>query len=198
MPVSSYISLSREAQAELKQLVWQVLDKAVEDRTMLQPAPPTSPALLIPRACFVTLYADKQLRGCIGTYAAEKSLWQNVCDYSYYSACEDCRFEPLQKRELPNLSFEISVLSALQPLANKGERALLDQLQIGIDGLLLKDSYYSAIFLPSVWHSLKTAEEFVNALKIKAGWPEDYWREDIKIFRFETFVIEGSQKTFVP
>ena len=194
MPVSSYISLSHEAQAELKQLVWQVLDKAVEDRTLLQPAPPKSAALLVPRACFVTLYADKQLRGCIGTYAAEKSLWQNVCDYSYYSACEDSRFEPLQKRELPNLSFEISALSALQPLANNGERRLLEQLQIGIDGLLLKDSYHSAIFLPSVWRSLKTAEEFVIALKKKGGWPQDCWREDLKIFRFATFVIEGIRK----
>lgn len=193
MPVSFYISLSNEEQAELKQLVWQVLDKAVEERTLLQPAAPKSPALLVPRACFVTLYVDKQLRGCIGTYAAEKSLWQNVCDYSYYSACEDRRFEPLQKRELPDLSFEISVLSALQPLANDGERALVDQLQVGIDGLLLKDSYHSAIFLPSVWHSLKTAEEFVLALKKKGGWPQDYWSEDIKIFRFETFVIEGGQ-----
>lgn len=193
MPVSFYISLSNEEQAELKQLVWQVLDKAVEDRTLLQPGRPTSPALLVPRACFVTLYVDKQLRGCIGTYAAEKSLWQNVCDYSYYSACEDRRFAPLQKRELPTLSFEISVLSALQPLANNGERALLEQLRVGIDGLLLKDSYHSAIFLPSVWDSLKTPGEFVRALKQKGGWSQDYWHKDIKIFRFEAFVIEGVQ-----
>jgi len=191
MPVSSYISLSCEQQAELKQLVWLVLDKAVEDRTLLQPAPPKSTALLVPRACFVTLYVNKQLRGCIGTYAAEKSLWQNVCDYSYYSACEDDRFESLQKKERPDLSFEISVLSALQALENDDERALLDQLQVGIDGLLLKDTCYSAIFLPSVWRSLKTAEEFVLALKKKGGWSQDYWSEDIKIFRFETFVIEG-------
>jgi AmmeMemoRadiSam system protein A len=193
MPVSSYISLSHEAQTELKQLVWQVLDKAVEDRTMLQPALTTSPELLVPGACFVTLYVDKQLRGCIGTYTAEKSLWQNVCEYTYYSACKDRRFEPLQKRELPNLSCEISVLSALEPLENGGEQGLLEQLQVGIDGLLLKDEYYSAIFLPSVWHSLKTAEEFVRALKIKGGWPQDYWSEEIKIFSFETFVIEGIQ-----
>lgn len=194
MPVSSYINLSPEAQDELKQLVWQVLDKAVEDRTLFLPVPPISPALLVPRACFVTLYVNKQLRGCIGTYAVEKSLWQNVCDYSYYSACEDRRFEPLQKWELPDLSFEISVLSALQPLANEGERALLAQLQIGIDGLLLKDSYHSAIFLPSVWFSLKTAQVFVHALKRKGGWSQNYWSEDIKIFRFETFVIESTQR----
>lgn len=190
MPVSSYISLSREEQAELKQLVWQVLDKAAEDRTLLKAAAPKSPALLVPRACFVTLYVNKRLRGCIGTYAAEKSLWQNVCDYSYYSACEDRRFKPVQKRELLGLSFEISVLSALQPLENTGEQALLEQLRVGVDGLLLKDSYHSAIFLPSVWDSLKTPEEFVRALKQKGGWSQDYWSKDIKLFRFETFVIE--------
>ncbi|MFT7054263.1 MAG: AMMECR1 domain-containing protein, partial [Psychromonas sp.] len=47
-------------------------------------------------------------------------------------------------------SFEISILSELQPLENNGERALLHQLQVGIDGLLLKNSYHSAIFLSSV------------------------------------------------
>ncbi|MFT6925796.1 MAG: AmmeMemoRadiSam system protein A [Psychromonas sp.] len=192
MPVSSYINLNSAAQVELKQLVWQVLGKAVENRSLLQAAAPKSQALLVPRACFVTLYTDKKLRGCIGTYTAEKSLWQNVCDYSYDSACEDRRFEPLQKWELSNLSFEISVLSELQPLANNGERVLVDQLRVGIDGLLLKDSNHRAIFLPSVWDSLKTAAEFVNALKQKGGWPRDYWRGDIQIFRFEAFVIEGA------
>lgn len=197
MPASSYINLSREEQAELKQLVWQALAKAVEYRSPLQPAPPKSPALLTPRACFVTLYVDKQLRGCIGTYAAEKSLWQNVCEYSYYSACEDRRFAPLEKEELPDLSFEISVLSELQPLQNDGEQALLEQLQVGIDGLLLKDGYRSAIFLPTVWQSLPTPESFVQALKQKGGWSQEYWSDAIKIFRFKAFVIKGEQNEFV-
>lgn len=198
MPVSSCISLTDKEQDELKELVWQVLNKAVEDRAFLQAPAPISAALLIPRACFVTLYVDQQLRGCIGTYVAKKSLWQNVCDYSYYSACKDRRFTPLQKNELSDLSFDISVLSALQPLVNEGEQALLEQLQVGVDGLLLKDADHSAIFLPSVWHSLKTPETFVQALKRKAGWSQDYWSGDIKIFRFETFVIEGEKKKFSP
>jgi uncharacterized protein len=191
MPVSSYISLTNKEQSELKELVWQVLNKAVEDRAFVTAPRPRSAALLIPRACFVTLYVAQQLRGCIGTYVAKNSLWKNVCDYSYYSACEDSRFEPLQKSELSNLSFELSVLSALQPLVNKGEQALLEQLRVGVDGLLLKDADHSAIFLPSVWHALKTPETFVHALKKKAGWSQYDWRGDIKIFRFETFVIVG-------
>ncbi|MGB5446889.1 MAG: AmmeMemoRadiSam system protein A [Psychromonas sp.] len=193
MPVLSYFNLSREEQEELKQLVWQALEQAVDYRTPLLPAPPKSQTLLTPRGCFVTLYVNKQLRGCIGTYAAQKSLWQNVCDYSYYSACEDRRFAPLEKRELSALSFEISVLSDLQPLENSGEQALLKQLQPGIDGLLLKDEYHSAIFLPTVWQSLPTAEAFVQALKRKGGWSQDHWSDAIKIFRFETFLIESGQ-----
>jgi hypothetical protein len=52
MPVSSYISLSHEAQAELKQWVWQVLPKAVEDPSILQPALPKTASLLVPRSLF--------------------------------------------------------------------------------------------------------------------------------------------------
>ncbi|WP_372881927.1 AmmeMemoRadiSam system protein A [Psychromonas sp.] len=193
MPVLSYFNLTEEEQAELKLLVWQALEKAVEYGTRFEPAPPKSQKLLTPLSCFVTLYVHKQLRGCIGTYDAQNSLWQNVCNYSYYSACEDRRFTPLEKKELSALSFEISVLSELQPLQNAGEQALLEQLQPEIDGLLLKDDYHSAIFLPTVWQSLPTAESFVQALKQKGGWSRDYWSDAIQIFRFETFVIESGE-----
>ncbi len=195
MPALSCFNLSSKEQAELKQLVWQALEKAVECGAPLTPEPPESQKLLTPLGCFVTLYVNKELRGCIGTYAAQQSLWQNVSDYTYYSACEDRRFTPLEKRELPALSFEISVLSELLPLQNDGEQALLGQLQPGIDGLLLKDAYHSAIFLPTVWQSLPAAHSFVQALKQKGGWPRDYWSEAIKIFRFETFVIASDEKS---
>ncbi|MFT6986821.1 MAG: AmmeMemoRadiSam system protein A [Psychromonas sp.] len=194
MPVSSCTNLSVSEQAVLKKFVRQVLNNAVIDKSLILPSEPQSLSLLAPGACFVTLYTDQQLRGCIGTYVADQPLWLNVCRYSYYSACEDRRFTPIAKNELANIRFEISVLSELAPIANAGEQALLTQLKAGIDGLLLKEGYRSAIFLPSVWQALTTPSEFLQALKLKGGWPANYWSQDIELFRFTTFVIEGENK----
>ncbi|WP_455200357.1 AMMECR1 domain-containing protein, partial [Kaarinaea lacus] len=41
-------------------------------------------------------------------------------------------------------------------------------------------------FLPSVWESLSTPEEFFSHLKLKAGLPTSYWSDDIKIERYTT------------
>ncbi|WP_028863600.1 AmmeMemoRadiSam system protein A [Psychromonas aquimarina] len=192
MPVSFSINFTTAEQNELVNLVKQVLETTTREHTLVLPEPPVSAALLTRRACFVTLYINKQLRGCIGTYGVEKPLWLNVCEYSYYSACQDRRFVPVQSNELPYLSFEISVLSELEPLKNSGEQALLKELKVGSDGLLLKEEGgRSAIFLPTVWHSLPTPITFVQALKQKGGWHRNYWSEDLKLYRFSTFVIEG-------
>ena len=191
MPVSSFTDLNSAEQSALKSLVIQVLNDAFIHKSLQLPSEPKYPRLLAPAACFVTLYIGKQLRGCIGTYAADQALWLNVCRYSYYSAFEDRRFAPLAEKELDNLNFEISVLSELSPIINRGEESLLQQLKVGSDGLLLNEPPRSAIFLPSVWRSLKKPSEFLLALKQKGGWPGDYWSSDIELFRFSTIVISG-------
>ncbi len=191
MAVSSFIKLGAAEQAELKSLVIRVLSDAFIDNSLHMPAPPKSSLLQAPAACFVTLYIGQQLRGCIGTYSAEQPLWENVCRYSYYSAFADRRFPCLSKEELQNIRFEISILSELEAINNEGEKALLQQLQVGVDGLLLKEKPRSAIFLPSVWHSLATPLEFVRALKQKGGWPADYWSSNLELYRFSTVVISG-------
>ena len=194
MPVSSFTNLNSAEQSELKRLVIQVLSDAVISKSLQLPDEPKYPALLTPAACFVTLYIGQELRGCIGTYGADQALWLNVCRYSYYSAFEDRRFFPLTEEELEDIRFEISILSELEPITNNGEKALLQQLQVGVDGLLLKEKPRSAIFLPSVWDSLTTPSEFVQALKRKGGWPADYWSSNIELFKFSTFAIAGQVK----
>jgi AmmeMemoRadiSam system protein A len=192
MPVSSFINLTSAEQSKLKSLVCQVLTGAITEKSLQPPDESKYPGLLVPAACFVTLYKNDQLRGCIGTYSADMALWFNVCRYSYCSAFEDRRFTPLQEKELKDIRFEISILSELEPIENNGEQALLQNLKVGKDGLLMSEKgYHSAIFLPSVWDVLATPFEFVQALKRKGGWRSDYWNLDIKLFRFSTFVIAG-------
>jgi len=197
MPVSSCINLTPDEQTELKSLVRAALQEAITNHARISkdetasPARLTSQALLAPRACFVTLYVRQQLRGCVGTYDADSSLWQNVREYTYYSACHDRRFIPIAQSELSDASFEISILSPLQQIPNISEQALLHRLKPKVDGLLIKDQSRSAIFLPSVWSSLPTAPEFLEALKLKGGWPRDYWSQDIELFIFTTDTIKA-------
>jgi len=198
MPVSSYInsavSLTEADQVELKNLARQVIVNAFEQHKLILPTEPKSKALQQVAANFVTLYNDDELRGCIGCYTSKQPLWQGVCQHAYSSAFEDFRFTLLQKTELTTLRIEISILSELVALENNGEQALFATLVPGVDGLLLKEralsgTKRSAIFLPSVWRSLTSAESFVLALKQKGGWPSDYWSENIELFRFHTQVF---------
>ncbi len=73
---------------------------------------------------------------------------------------------------------------------NEGELALRVNLKPHIDGLLLEQGYHRAVFLPLVWDTLPTPSLFINALKRKGGWPEDYWSREIVIHTFTTEVIE--------
>ncbi len=198
MPVSSCINLTPDEQAELKNRVREALQEAATHHARLSKDETTSPALLsskvllAPLACFVTLHVRQQLRGCVGTYDAEKSLWHNVREYTYYSACQDHRFMPIEQSELADVSFEISILSPLQQIPNISEQALLHRLKPKVDGLLIKEQSRSAIFLPSVWRSLPTAPQFLEALKLKGGWPLDYWSQDIELFIFTTTTIKDN------
>ncbi len=191
MQVSSYTNFTQSEKEEMKELVRLALKEAVVNHAQLPATEPSSLALLNAKPCFISFHVKDKLRGCIGTYTPDNPLWENVRQYTFYSACRDYRFEPIKKSELNDVSFTISILSALQQIPNTGEADLLQLLRIGKDGLLLKQSQRSAIFLPAVWKKLPTADEFVSALKEKGGWDTDYWSPDIELFLFTTEVIEG-------
>lgn len=190
MQVSSCIELNKEDQETLRSLAFQVIQSGTESHQCQFPPAPKSANLKQVAASFVTVYISEQLRGCIGTIKASEPLWLDVCKHSYSSAFEDNRFLPISADELPQLSFTISVLSAMVPIINQGEQALLAQLNVGVDGLLLRQGVRSAVFLPSVWGSLTSAESFLAALKQKGGWPENYWSENIELFIFHTTLIK--------
>ncbi len=183
------IELNNEEQKVLKSLASQVIKSGAENSKLLLPPAPMSTNLKQIAASFVTIYISNELRGCIGAIEASDPLWLDVCNHSYSSAFEDSRFLPITIDELPQLSFTISILSAMVPIKNQGEKALLSQLNVGVDGLLLKQGHRSAVFLPSVWDSFTSAESFLTSLKYKGGWPEDYWNENIELFIFHTLLI---------
>ena len=184
------ININKAEQAALKALVWQVLQNSIAQGIFTLPPPPSSKALQQIAATFVTLYIDNQLRGCTGTYVANYPLWEDVCRHAYSSAFEDNRFAPLSGEELKHISFDVSILSPLTQIKNSSEQALIDQLHVGVDGLLLKEYPRTALFLPTVWHSLPNPKAFVHELKQKGGWSVDYWASSIELYRFTTTLIK--------
>ncbi len=150
-----------------------------------------SGTLLMPRASFVTLHRNEQLRGCIGSLEARRSLVTDVAANAFAAAFRDPRFTPLRAGEWDGLTLHISVLSAPEPVAFDSETDLLSGLRSGIDGLILQEGDLRGTFLPSVWTSLPEPAEFLSHLKQKAGLPPNYWSATLKIWRYETESFGG-------
>ena len=137
-------------------------------------------------ATFVTLTINGQLRGCIGTLQAYQPLAADVAEHAYAAAFRDPRFPALRANELAQLEIHISVLTPAEPMQFDSEEDLIRQMQPGEDGLILEDLGRKGTFLPSVWESLPTPKDFLQHLKIKAGLPEDYWSDTLKVYRYRT------------
>jgi AmmeMemoRadiSam system protein A len=141
------------------------------------------------RATFVTLRKNHELRGCIGMLEAIRPLAVDIAENAYSAAFEDPRFPALEAGELSELEIHLSILTPAEPVSFTSEQDLLDQLQPGIDGLILQEGRRRGTFLPSVWENVPKPEQFLRYLKQKAGFAPDYWSDNIKIYRYRTEMI---------
>lgn len=138
------------------------------------------------RASFVTLHKNGELRGCIGSLTATLPLVQDVSEHAFAAAFKDPRFSRVTDVELEAISIHLSVLSAPEPIMFNDESELLEQIQPGRDGLILKDGSHQGTFLPSVWESLPDPKQFLAHLKQKARLEPDYWSDSLTIERYTT------------
>lgn len=137
-----------------------------------------------PGACFVTLQLDGKLRGCIGTIEPYRALGEDTAENARAAAFHDPRFRPLSVAEFHGIELEVSVLSALEPLAVIDETDLLAQLRPGVDGVLLRAGYRRGTFLPQVWEQLPDPAQFLAHLKAKAGLRTHGWSPDWEFSRY--------------
>ncbi len=152
---------------------------------------PDMPALLgRPGAVFVTLKRAGQLRGCIGSPVAWRSLLEDVTDNAFKAAFADPRFPPLAPAEWDGLDLSVSVLTAPVPMRFAGQAALLAQLRPDVDGLIIEDGGRRALFLPSVWEQLPDKEQFLAHLKHKAGMAPGHWSAQFRASRFQAVEIK--------
>jgi len=146
-----------------------------------------SPGLLETVATFVTLEKMQQLRGCVGSVKAYRSLVEDVSENAWNAAFQDPRFSPVTPGEISQIQITISVLSHPEPLNFDSEIDLKRQINPGQDGLILSDGARRGLFLPSVWKKLPDVDSFFAHLKQKAGFSFDYWSNTIRVERFRSF-----------
>lgn len=145
---------------------------------------PDAPFLDHPGATFVTLRRQGDLRGCIGSLEAERSLRDDVEANARAAALRDPRFPPLTEAELEGLSIEVSLLSAAEPMLFRAEDDLVRQLDAAREGVVLAYGHRRSTFLPQVWEQVTDAHEFLRHLKAKAGLAPDFWSSEIRISRY--------------
>lgn len=142
--------------------------------------------LKIKCGAFVSLYVDKQLRGCIGTFSEDETLIKNVKRMAYSAANNDSRFSSITAKDCDRLKIEISVLSPRVPISGP------DQIEIGKHGIFMELGTHRGTLLPQVavdqnW----TAEEFLRSCaSYKAGIGKDGWKT-AHLFTYEAIVFDS-------
>ena len=145
-------------------------------------------------ACFVTLTQFGELRGCIGSLQAHRSLLDDIKGNAVSAALHDPRFTPLSAEELDITTVEVSLLSATQAMVVRDEADALAQLRPNVDGVIFEYGRYRSTFLPQVWENLARPRDFLAMLRRKAGLPEDFWAQDVKLSRYS--VTKWSKKEY--
>ncbi|HCE45968.1 MAG TPA: hypothetical protein DET40_20675 [Lentisphaeria bacterium] len=141
------------------------------------------------RAAFVTLKEKGELRGCIGEIFPSQPLYESVLSNAVNSAVNDPRFNAVARDEVKNLSIEISALTPPKKVDSYKD------IRIGTDGMVLKKSGRSAVFLPQVapeqgWD----LETTLTYLSRKAGLPADAWKEGASYLTFQAEVFGEDER----
>ena len=187
--VEPQFSLTGHEKNELLALARKSVEYAVREKKAYEPTASASEVLNEERGAFVTLRKSGELRGCIGYTSAVKPLYMTVRDTATLAALRDTRFQPVSASELPQIDYEVSVLSPL--------RRVLDirQIKVGQHGLLMKNGAYEGLLLPQVpvderWDR----QRFLEETCAKAGMRSGCWKdENTDIFMF-TAVVFGENR----
>jgi AmmeMemoRadiSam system protein B/AmmeMemoRadiSam system protein A len=187
--VEPQFSLNGHEKNELLALARKSVEYAVREKKAYEPTASASEVLNQERGAFVTLKKSGELRGCIGYTSAEKPLYMTVRDTATLAALRDPRFQPVSASELPQLEYEVSVLSPL--------RRVLDirQIKVGQHGLLMKNGAHEGLLLPQVPVEEKwDRQKFLEETCAKAGMRSGCWKdENTDIFMF-TAVVFGENR----
>lgn len=136
---------------------------------------------------FVSVYVNNELRGCIGSFASEKTL-NHLIQKTAVSSVKDRRFNAIEPEDIKNMELEISVLSPMKKIESVNEIAM------GKHGIYIHKNISSGTYLPQV--AIKTGwsrEEFLgHCARDKAGIGWDGWKT-ADIFIYEAAIVRGTR-----
>jgi len=154
---------------------------------------------------FVTIYKIQdtkyELRGCIGTYLPTKiNIAEEIIHNAVAAACEDYRFGPVRKEELPSLVYTVYILNSPEPVKDIKE---LDPKKFGIiiktgpftfpnepdvvfNG---KAPYKTGLLLPDL-DGVDTVEQQLNIACLKGGINPEKEKTFIYKFTVEKYNIQ--------
>ena len=169
------------------------LQRAIDSIDSIDSIGEGSSALSKPCGAFVTLHSNylslgQKLRGCIGRMAANAPLQKTVRTMALEAAFGDPRFSPLEAKEFPHISIEISALSPMVPCPDPRS------VKVGVHGLFLVHRGRSGVLLPQVpveqgWNE----DEYLDYICIKAGLPaHSYDEPGAELYTFTAIVFGES------
>jgi len=191
-PQSNDPALTEDDKKQLLTLARKTIVSALRTRRVPQASElgvTISDAMKCPRAVFVTLKKNSQLRGCIGDIFPQRPLYRSVIRNAINACVNDRRFLPVTEAECKDITIEISALTVPEPVASA------DIIRIGIDGVVLSKDGHSAVFLPQVapeqgWD----VNQMLTRLSLKAQLPADAWKEGASFLVFQAVVFGESEK----
>ena len=127
---------------------------------------------------FVTIMKGNELRGCIGTYLPTKeNIAKEIIANAIAAATEDYRFGPIQKEELPYLSYTVYILSKpelvkdLKELNPKKYGIIVKTVPISPSGDVVFDGHFVAktgLLLPDL-EGVDSVEKQISIACHKGG-----------------------------
>jgi MEMO1 family protein len=131
---------------------------------------------------FVTVYKNKDLRGCIGNIIGTETIFDSILKNSVNAGFRDPRFTALTKQELKDITIEISILSV--PVV-----CSLEDINKG-DGVIIEKEFNSAVYLPQVWDLIEDKDLFLSSLCEKAGLNKECYKSNVVFKKFNVDIIE--------
>jgi AmmeMemoRadiSam system protein A len=186
----SEVSFTKEEISRLFSIARTSIHEMLFERKRLVIDPSTlSSNLKRKMGAFVTLNVDGRLRGCIGQFTSDNSLYEVVNQMAVASAFQDTRFLPLTQDEFNRIRIEISVLGPLKKINN------ISEIVLGKHGIYITKGTRAGTMLPQVatgnhW----TLDQFLGyTSRDKAGLGWDGWK-NADIYIYEAVVLEEPEK----
>jgi len=174
--VVGYAGIIIKKMSPLVKLAKDAVEVYVTEGDIPQPPQKLTPEMKKKAGTFVSIHKRGKLRGCIGTFEpTQKNVAQEIIANAVSSATRDPRFSPITPDELPNLDYNVDVLTTPEPVEDR------DQLDTKRYGVIVECGMRNGLLLPDL-EGVDSVDEQIDICRQKADIDPD---EPIKLYRFE-------------